>query len=51
VAGVCLGKGDGTLVADLLGGAEVDGCGCVPADTRMAVFVVVCVLNVRSGFM
>jgi hypothetical protein len=41
VAGVCLGEGDGSLVSDLLGGAEVDGGGCVPADARMPVLMVV----------
>ena len=41
VAGVCLGEGDGPLVADLLGGSEVDGGGCVPADARVPVFMVV----------
>jgi hypothetical protein len=41
VAGVCLGEGDGPLVADLLGGPEVDGGGCVPADTRVPVLMVV----------
>lgn len=41
VAGVCLGEGDRALVADLLGGSEVDGGGGVPADARVPMLVVV----------
>jgi hypothetical protein len=41
VAGVCLGEGDGTLVAYLLGNPEADAGRRVPADPRMPVLVVV----------
>jgi hypothetical protein len=48
VAVVCLGESDGPLVADLLGDAEVDGGGCVPADARVPVLVVVDAMNASN---